>query len=309
MSAHCIVLIDTIRVDLFTHRLKDTELSIDRLSTLMARFKPSAQVFFAGQRHDTVNVDTQHAVGHIHWLFDGQVNLLVAGKPIETLNEPCCVFLPKPVKHSLIPMPAATLLCCEFEFGHRESNPLVLIPNEIVVIKMHEAEEFGTLGQLIQAEFLSRRCGQQFGLTQLMQYFVLMLLRHLIGTDRLSSGITKALADPRLLRAVTAMHDHPGQDWCVERLALEAGMSRAAFFGHFKQATGQTPTDYLTDWRISISKSMLLSGEALKPIAHAVGYGSPAALIRVFKRKVGCSPSDWANRQASSSQDGVNLMR
>jgi AraC-like DNA-binding protein len=85
-------------------------------------------------------------------------------------------------------------------------------------------------------------------------------------------------------------------------------MSRAAFFGHFKQATGQTPTDYLTDWRIAISKSMLLNGEALKPIAHAVGYGSPAALIRVFKRKVGCSPSDWATRQALDGQDGINLL-
>ena len=201
------------------------------------------------------------------------------------------------------------MLCCEFEFGHRVSNPLVVMPNEVVVIKMREAEEFETLGQLIQEEFVNSRCGQQFGLTQLMQYFVLMLLRRLISTGRLSSGITKALADPRLLRAVTAMHDHPGRDWCVERLALEAGMSRAAFFSHFKQATGQTPTDYLTDWRISISKSLLLSGEALKPIAHAVGYGSPAALIRVFKRKVGCSPSDWAKKHDSERQESVNLLR
>ncbi len=282
---------------------------IDRLSTLLGRFKPSAHVFFAGQCRDNFNFDAKRDVGQIHWLFDGKANLLVARKPTETLDEPCVVFLPKPISHSLNPKPEATMLCCEFEFGHRESNPLVLMPNEVIIIKMREAQAFETLGQLIHEEFMNSRCGQQFGLTQLMQYFVLMLLRHLISTDRLSAGITKALADPRLLRAVTAMHDHPGRDWRVEHLALEAGMSRAAFFSHFKQATGQTPTDYLTDWRISISKSLLLKGEALKPIAHAVGYGSPAALIRVFKRKVGCSPSDWANKQASGSQDGINLLR
>lgn len=284
-------------------------MSIDRLTTLLARFQPSAHVFFAGKRCDAHTFDAKRTVGHIHWLFEGKVDLIVARKPIETLDEPCVVFLPKPIAHSLIPRPKAKMLCCEFEFGHRVSNPLVVMPNEVVVIKMREAEEFETLGQLIQEEFVNSRCGQQFGLTQLMQYFVLMLLRHLISTGRLSSGITKALADPRLLRAVTAMHDHPGRDWCVERLALEAGMSRAAFFSHFKQATGQTPTDYLTDWRISISKSLLLSGEALKPIAHAVGYGSPAALIRVFKRKVGCSPSDWAKKQDSERQESVNLLR
>lgn len=284
-------------------------MSVDRLSTLMARFKPSAQVFFAGRCRDTLNFDAKRPVGHIHWLFDGKSDLLLAGKQIEALDEPCVVFLAKPITHSITPRPEAKMLCCEFEFGHRESNPLVLMPDEVVIIKMREAEEFHALGQLIHEEFANSRCGQQFGLTQLMQYFVLMLLRHLISTDRLSSGITRALADPRLLRAVTAMHDHPGRDWCVERLASEAGMSRAAFFSHFKQATGQTPTDYLTDWRIAISKSLLLNGEALKPIAHAVGYGSPAALIRVFKRKVGCSPSDWANSQSLSRQDGVNLLR
>jgi AraC-like DNA-binding protein len=284
-------------------------LSVDRLSALLARFKPTAQVFFAGECRDTVTFDTKRAVGHIHWLFEGQADLLVAGKPIEALDEPCIVFFAKPITHSLIPRPEAKMLCCEFEFGQRESNPLVLMPDEVVIIKMREAEEFHGLGQLIHEEFVHSRCGQQFGLTQLMQYFVLMLLRHLISTDRFSAGITKALADPRLLRAVTAMHDHPGRDWCVERLASEAGMSRAAFFSHFKQATGQTPTDYLTDWRIAISKSLLLDGEALKPIAHTVGYSSPAALIRVFKRKVGCSPSDWTKRQALSSQDGINLLR
>jgi AraC-like DNA-binding protein len=299
----------TIHVNLLTNRLKGHPLSVDRLSTLLARFKPSAQVFFAGQCRDSLNFDTKRHLGHIHWLFDGQADLLVAGKPIEALDEPCIVFLAQPITHSLIPRPEAKMLCCEFEFGHREANPLVLIPDEVVIIKMREAEEFQALGHLIHEEFVNSRCGQQFGLTQLMQYFVLMLLRHLISTDQLSSGITKALADPRLLRAVTAMHDHPGRDWCVEHLASEAGMSRAAFFSHFKQATGQTPTDYLTDWRISISKSLLLNGEALKPIAHAVGYGSPAALIRVFKRKVGCSPSDWANKQSLNRQDGVNLLR
>jgi len=274
-------------------------MSIDRLTPLLARFQPKVQVFFAGQLCDTFVADPLRQVGHIHWLFAGQMDLQLNGQPVERIDQPSIVLLPNRTSHALTPQPAADILCCEFEFGHRESNPLALRPSEVVVIKTADAIEFETLGQLIHEEFMKNRCGQQFGLTQLMQYFVLVLMRHLISTDRLSSGITRALADPRLLRAVTAMHNHPARDWTVERLAFEAGMSRAAFANHFKRATLQTPLDYLTDWRIAVSKSMLLAGESVKQIAHTVGYGSSAALIRAFQRKVSCSPVQWANQQRS----------
>jgi AraC-like DNA-binding protein len=273
--------------------------SIDRLTPLLTRFQPRANVFFSGQLCESYVDEATRSVGHIHWLFEGEMDLLINGQRTQRINQPSIVFLPKPIAHTLVPQPVAEILCCDLEFGHRESNPLALLPSEVIVIQTSEVTEFEALGQLIYAEFMNNRCGQQFGLTQLMQYFVLVLLRHLISTERLSSGITRALADPRLLRAVTAMHHYPGQDWNLERLAAQAGMSRSVFANHFRQATGQTPLDYLTDWRLSICKSMLMAGDSVKQIAHAVGYGSSAALIRAFQRKVGCSPIQWASQQES----------
>jgi|AntAceMinimDraft_12_1070368.scaffolds.fasta_scaffold59710_2 AraC-like DNA-binding protein len=270
---------------------------IDRLTPLLTRFQPQAHVFFAGQLCETFTSDAQYPVGHIHWVFEGQVDLFVDGEATERVDAPSVIFLPNPLKHTLEPRPQAEVLCCEFDFGHREANPLTMLPSRVVVIDMTTALAFETLGQLIREEFASGRCGQQFGLTQLMQYFVLLLLRHLISMEGLPCSITRALADPRLLRAVTAMHNHPQRPWTLANLAQEAGMSRAAFASHFKRATAQTPLDYLTDWRLSLVKANLLAGEAVKQSAHDVGYASSATLIRVFQRKFGVSPTEWRDQQ------------
>lgn len=291
----------TFSVNLLINRLNNGfDMPVDRLTPLLTRFKPRANVFFAGKLCDSYTSDERRPVGHIHWIFEGKVDLIVRGGQVQALTQPCVVFLPNPVDHTLKPQLEAEILCCEFDFGHREANPLIMVPNTAIIIDMGQASEFGPLGQLIKEEFARKRCGQRFGLTQLMQYFILLLLRHLISVQGLPSGITRALSDPKLLRAVTAMHTQPQQHWTLERLAQEAGMSRAAFASHFKNATGYTALDYLTDWRLSLVKSMLLAGKSVKQSAFEVGYSSSAALIRVFQRRVKASPTEWRDKQQAA---------
>jgi AraC-like DNA-binding protein len=120
----------------------------------------------------------------------------------------------------------------------------------------------------------------------------------------LKLGILAALGDKRLSIAVTAMHDHPNVDWTLETLAEKAGMSRARFASHFRSVTDTTPLEYLTAWRIELTKNQLRQGRSLKVIAPKVGYGSAEALIRSFTRhthtlrpKSGCAckKSDFVN--------------
>ena len=64
----------------------------------------------------------------------------------------------------------------------------------------------------------------------------------------------------------------------MEELAHTGGMSRARFAAHFLSIMGQTPFEYLAQWRIGVAQSLLKKGEPLKMIAPAVGYGSTGAL-------------------------------
>ncbi|HKE49787.1 MAG TPA: helix-turn-helix transcriptional regulator, partial [Rhodanobacteraceae bacterium] len=60
---------------------------------------------------------------------------------------------------------------------------------------------------------------------------------------------------------------------------------------------GMPPMRYLTDWRMQLAANQLLTGsENVAVIAHRVGYESEAAFSRVFKKRVGASPSAWRQR-------------
>src|SRR6202041_2694831 len=94
----------------------------------------------------------------------------------------------------------------------------------------------------------------------------------------LNGGVLMALADPRLSRAVAAIHERPEHPWTLEELASAAGMSRARFAVHFRDVAGVTPFDYLADWRIGIAQTMLKRGVPLKIVAPSVGYAGSTAL-------------------------------
>jgi AraC-like DNA-binding protein len=92
------------------------------------------------------------------------------------------------------------------------------------------------------------------------------------------------------------MHDQPGHPWTLDELADLAGMSRARFAVNFRETVGITPLDYLTDWRMSVAQNLLKQGRPIKSVAAAVGYQSQAALARVFAKRIGLAPTDWARQ-------------
>jgi AraC-like DNA-binding protein len=101
------------------------------------------------------------------------------------------------------------------------------------------------------------------------------------------------LADPRLGKALIALHTEPSRDWELTEMASIAGMSRARFAMHFRDVTGETPANYLASWRITLAQSLLRAGRPIKHVSLEVGYGSPSALTRAFVRKIGMSPRSW----------------
>jgi AraC-like DNA-binding protein len=87
----------------------------------------------------------------------------------------------------------------------------------------------------------------------------------------------------------------------VESLAEAAGMSRSAFAGRFKELVGQTPLEYITEWRMQKAMQLLQQGDKkLVDVAGAVGYESDAAFSKAFKRVVGASPGEYVKRGLGS---------
>lgn len=104
-------------------------------------------------------------------------------------------------------------------------------------------------------------------------------------------GWLGAISDPRLGRALHAIHQNVAQPWTVAKLASVAGMSRAAFSAEFTRRLGQPPLSYLRTWRLTLAHAALMHGDpTIASIANRVGYTSQSAFTHAFRRVFGHSP-------------------
>ncbi|MFD8249056.1 AraC family transcriptional regulator [Nocardia sp. NPDC059691] len=111
-------------------------------------------------------------------------------------------------------------------------------------------------------------------------------------------GWYHAMIDPRIGRALHALHNDPAHRWTVAALAEEANMSRASFSARFTALLGRPPLTYLTDWRMTLAADALRDTDAtVATIAHQVGYHDAFAFSVAFKRARGAGPSAWRRQQ------------
>lgn len=83
----------------------------------------------------------------------------------------------------------------------------------------------------------------------------------------------------------------------MERVADEFGLSMRNFIRRFKESTDQTPIEYLQNLRIEKAKHLLESSqEAFEQITLQVGYADGNSFRRLFKQRVGVTPSAYRKR-------------
>jgi transcriptional regulator GlxA family with amidase domain len=108
--------------------------------------------------------------------------------------------------------------------------------------------------------------------------------------NEIDSGLLNGLSDPRVAQALVAIHEAPGENWTLERLAEIAGMSRTQFAVTFKSLIGITPMTYLSNWRLDIARDELAAGRQVKAVANMCGFSSPASFSRAFAKRYGAPP-------------------
>ncbi|MET3858539.1 AraC family transcriptional regulator [Rhizobium sp. OAE497] len=145
---------------------------------------------------------------------------------------------------------------------------------------------------LISKEILRDAIGTDIVASRLADILVVEALRALsVDSDRSRLGWLGAISDPRLGRALRAVHRDVAAPWTVAALAEVAGMSRAAFSAKFTHQVGRPPLAYLRHWRLTLARSLLRKGGAsVDEIARRVGYTSQSAFGNAYRQAFGTSP-------------------
>lgn len=88
------------------------------------------------------------------------------------------------------------------------------------------------------------------------------------------------------------LRKNPQSSLSVEELAKMCHVSSANFRKLFKEYSGKSPASYRIDRKLELAKRMLESEKvSFTYIAEALGFESEAYFSRLFKKKLGCSPS------------------
>ncbi|MFD9701488.1 cupin domain-containing protein [Lentzea sp. NPDC059081] len=160
---------------------------------------------------------------------------------------------------------------------------------------------------LISSELTGAAPGQQTVLDRLLDVLLVLSLRACFHSGEHAPRWYRAASDARLAPALNAIHAHAERAWTVTELAAAAGLSRATFARHFQNALGQTPMQYLTDWRMTLARDHLTDGElTLTQIATRTGYASPYAFAAAFRRQHGLPPGQWRRHAVQRSRSHAN---
>lgn len=280
---------------------------IDRLSSLLERFRVRAELSFTGTLCGVQSFAPPPGTGYLHLLRRG--TLTVTHPPRQCvplrlyIHEPSLLFYPRAITHHFHnpPLEGSDFTCAQLHFDGGQAHPLVRTLPGVMVLPLSQVDGLGAALDLLFAETDRVRCGHRLLADRLFEVVLIQTLRWLLDHPHeagVPPGLVTGLSDPQLARALVALHEAPGQPWSVAELAAVAGLSRTGFSQRFRDLVGQTPADYLADWRIGLAQAGLLQGASIKRLASELGYANPSALSRAFAAKSGRSPRDWLRESA-----------
>jgi len=260
--------------------------------------------------------------GTLHQLKAGSMVFMPQGEEHQLLSDVSCSFqhidtlgfapLGEAVSGintcpSSHPTPSTVLFygCMEFDLGGMQG--LGKLMPQAIVVEANEQVYPGLVPILgaMKFEICSGRAGFAGILARLAEVAAAMIVRGWIenGSEN-AAGLIAALRDPRLARAILAIHRDTSREWSVAELAAQSHVSRSVFAERFKSIIGIPPQRYAREVRMRIASHWIIHDKiSIDTVALRLGYASQAAFSRAFKRINGYPPG--AMRQRPARQRGI----
>ena len=157
-----------------------------------------------------------------------------------------------------------------------------------------DPEQRARLQQLLGAleEALADR---SFGSDLLCRTCFLQLMIHLnraMVRDRTHRDESTSQYDPKVIRTLSYINEHLGEELSVDTLARHAYTSKYHFMRRFKQLTGCSVHRYITQKRLLAAADLLRSGVSAQSACARCGFQDYSTFQRAFRRQFGTTPRD-----------------
>lgn len=198
---------------------------------------------------------------------------------------------------------ATHLMCGHFDFAAGSNHPLLRsLPKLLHVSATMRSSAFwlDEALRLMARQMAEDNPGSMAVVRRMSEIIFIETVRSSASQSPQLAGLMEALGDPKISRALQAMHHNVAANWTVEALAGEAAMSRSRFAARFQELVGCGPLTYLAEWRLQKACALLRHGQvSIQEVAGRIGYQSPAAFTRAFANMFGESPTSFRTRLAA----------
>jgi len=201
----------------------------------------------------------------------------------------------------------ATLVCGFLGCDLRPFNPLIETLPRLMHLRAEEGQDWvAQYMRQVVAESKHKRLGGEAILERMSEMmFIDAVRRDIEAPPETSRGWLAGLRDRFVGRVLALMHDAPADAWTVDELGRRVGLSRSSLHERFAELIGQTPIQYLANWRIQVGAALLRNtSSTVATVAQEVGYESEATFTKAFKRLTGNSPALWRRRIGSGASVG-----
>ncbi|MCR4778578.1 MAG: AraC family transcriptional regulator [Lachnospiraceae bacterium] len=167
-----------------------------------------------------------------------------------------------------------------FEYFHL--HPGVEWENEILkaVIEVDKAKGAVTFPLVVESNFT---------------YIWQRIFEHVSNIDSLSPKKRQQLA--MLLDMTGYMHKHYTEKISLSEIAGHGNVCESTCTAIFKNFTGKTPIIYLNDYRLKKSLDYLVTSDlSISEISELTGFNGASYYTEQFKKKYGCSPTEYRKR-------------
>ena len=113
-----------------------------------------------------------------------------------------------------------------------------------------------------------------------------------------------ATQDQQILRAILFIHRNVRKKISVADVTAEAALSRRLLERRFKDVTGKTLYEYITELKLKdFAEQLVETDEQVMTIALSMGENDTKSISRRFKQLYGCTPLQWRENQRKKTNN------
>lgn len=160
------------------------------------------------------------------------------------------------------------------------------------VLRIHSMEKSSLYRTLSDLEYACTHDGYAKDL-----YCQVVFLEFMIQLNRASltnrvKYLPPVTADRRILNIMDYINGHLTENLCVDVIAEACYISRYHLMHLFKEDTGYTLFDYITEKRLLMARDLLKTGISITEVCFGCGFKNYSTFSRAYKKHFHVSPSE-----------------